>query len=163
MGSTEKPDIATLPADVSDWSSPTAINVAAGSNAEACCIPTTGKCSGNTDPAEDVHCDASHYYKAKANSASISGNSVAACCDEILDTCLSHTQRGVPFACTKGSAFEYHLSHHTVGSECCSAGAGPVCPVGGGNSVTDEDVSFAASLKTGLTTLTIGMFFIRPW
>jgi len=143
---TEKANIESLPANPTDWSNPgTAKSVIAGSNLVDCCTPTEGKCTGNSNVANNFNCGTG--YKPKANSAGITGNTQVACCD--AKTCSDYT-------CPAGEQMKSNPTQPTAGNnptraECCEDITG-MCS---GNKASSNDFTCPTGYKDKANKATI--------
>merc|ERR1740122_802482 len=102
----------------------------AGGN--CCDHDITGRCSGNTNSANDFSCPANYIFKAGSNS--ITGNTVTACCDDVCS--------GVP--CVSGS----HLKANAANIRGTSTAAGGVC--------CDSDITGRCSGNTNSVDFSCG-------
>jgi len=143
-GYTERANIQSLPTDPMDWANPGA-GKAIVANMPDCCDPIIGQCAGNANPAQDITCGTG--YKDKTGKATITGNTVAACCDQL--TCSDLT-------CLAGYRMKASPTNPAPGSEptqadCCEMITG-MCS---GNGNSDEDVTCGSGYKDKANKATI--------
>merc|ERR1740116_231966 len=83
-----------------------AVSIAGTTTAQCCITPITGRCSGNTNSANDVSCGAN----------SITGNTVTACCDDVCSgvTCVSGSH-------LKANAANIRGTSTAAGGVCCDS------------------------------------------
>merc|ERR1719464_1925940 len=117
-----------------------------GYTESTCCTSRTGYCSGNTLAGADVNCGAHKILK--ANSNSITGNTVTACCDDVCSgvTCVSGSH-------LKANAANIRGTSTAAGGVCCDSDIAGRCS---GNTNSANDVSCPANhiLKAGSSSIT---------
>merc|ERR1740129_2420529 len=99
-------------------------------NGVCCDADITGRCSGNTNSANDVSCPANHILK--AGSSNITGNTACACCDQAC----------IVYACPLGSHLKDNAAsiRGSSSAACCESDITNLCT---GNTHSHDDVDCA--------------------